>query len=281
MEPRARLSRHEVATGTIAGPSEVQSMRRSSVTTSTVLALAAVALAAVAVASPALAGRAQPASQGAGLVPAVNAGSSSEPSITVHGTGTVTLTPDMASVVLGVDSRQSSAKAAQAGASVAMNAVIAAVKKHNVAAADMATVNVSLGPVYDYNNNSQKLVGWDANQSLSVKVRNLSDTGSLIDDAVAAGATQVQGVSLTVANPDTATAQARTAAVADAKARAQALATAAGVTLGSPISISETSAPSPTPVPAMAAGAAVDKSLTIVPGSFEVTVEVDITYAID
>jgi uncharacterized protein YggE len=255
-------------------------MRRSSVTTSTVLALAAVALAAVAVASPALAGRAQPAPQG-GLVPAVNAGTSSEPSITVHGTGTVTLTPDMASVVLGVDSRQPSAKAAQAGASSAMNAVIAAVRKHNVAAADMATVNVSLGPVYDYSNSSQKLVGWDANQSLSVKVRNLSDTGSLIDDAVTAGATQVQGVSLTVANPDTATAQARTAAVADAKARAQALATAAGVTLGSPVSISETSAPSPMAVPAMAAGAAVDKSLTIVPGSFEVTVDVDITYAID
>ncbi len=258
-------------------------MRRTSLTGSTMLALGALVLAAAAIASPALAGRAQPAPAGAGLVPAVDASNAStdQPSITVHGTGTITLTPDMATVILGVDARQSTAKAAQAAASASMNAVIAAVKRHNIAAADMATVSISLGPVYDYNGNAQKLVGWEAMQSLSVKDRNLNDTGSLIDDAVAAGANSVQGVTLSVADPSAATAQARAAAVADAKARAQGLASAAGVTLGSPISIEETSAPTPTPVAVAAPAGGAMASTPIVPGSFEVTVTVDITYAID
>ena len=101
-------------------------MRRTSLTGSTVLALGALVLAAAAIASPALAGRAQPALAGGSLVPAVNASdATSQPAITVHGTGTVTLTPDMATVILGVDARQSTAKAAQAAASASMNAVIA------------------------------------------------------------------------------------------------------------------------------------------------------------
>ena len=257
-------------------------MRRTSLTGSTIVALGALALAAAAIASPALAGRAQPAPAGGSLLPAVNASdATAQPSITVHGTGTVTLTPDMATVVLGVQAQASTAKAAQSNASASMNAVIAAVKRHNIAAADMATVNISLGPVYDYSGNSQKLVGWQASQSLSVKDRNLNDTGSLIDDAVAAGANSVQGVTLSVADPSAATAQARAAAVADAKARAQGLASAAGVTLGSPIAIEETSAPSPTPVAMAAPAAGAMASTPIVPGSFDVTVTVDITYAID
>jgi len=254
-------------------------MRRTPLGPSTFLALAALVLAAAALASPALAGMTRPAPAG-GQLPAV-AGSSTEPAVTVHGTGTVTLTPDMATVVLGADAQSSSAKTAQANASALMNAVIAAVKKHGIAPADMATVNVSLGPVYDYSNGSQKMTGYRASQSLQVKVRKLNDTGSLIDDAVSAGATQIQGVSLSVADQDAATAQARTLAVADAKQKAEALAKAAGVTLGAPIALTETSSPMPAAVPAYAAGAAKDMSLSIVPGSFEVTVDVDVSYAID
>ena len=258
-------------------------MQGRSVTASTVLALCAVFLAAVALVSPALAGRDRTAGSG-GTAGAYLAASSDSPApaINVHGEGTVTLVPDMATVVLGVDARSSSAKSAQAAASTAMNGVVAAVRKHGIAAADMATLSVSLGPVYDYSGNSPRLTGYQASQSLQVKVRNLGDTGSLIDDAVAAGATQVQGVSLSVADPSAATAQARAAAVADAKAKADALAKAAGVTLGSPLSITETSSPGPIPLPYAAAAPLQDKSATqVVPGTFDVTVDVDVSYAIE
>lgn len=253
-------------------------MRRISIPASTALAICAVLIATVALASPALAGRTQP--PVTGNQPLSQA--TPMPGISVHGVGKVTLVPDMAIVVIGVDIREATAKAAQNHASSVMNGVIAAVKKHGIADADMATVNVSLGAVYDYSTNTQKLVGYQASQSLQVKVRKLADTGSLVDDAVAAGATSIQGISLTVANQDAAADQARALAIADAKSRAQALAKAANVTLGSVVSIDETSAPQPIAEARPAAGGAYDKaSLTIVPGSFDVTVEVDVTYGID
>jgi hypothetical protein len=255
-------------------------MRRISIPASTALAICAVLIAAVALAGPALAGRQAPTPAGGTALAEATAPTTG---ISVHGTGTVTLVPDMAVVTLGVDVRDTTAAAAQNHASTLMNAVIAAVKKHGIADADMATVNISLGAVYDYSTNTQKLVGYEASQTLSVKDRKLSDTGSLVDDAVTAGATSIQGISLTVADQGAAANQARALAVADATAKAQALAKAANVTLGSIQTISETSSPTPVPVAAAmpAAGKAFDASLTIVPGSFEVEVDVDMTFGID
>ena len=252
-------------------------MNRTRISSSTALALVAFALAALA-ASPVLAGAIRPSDPVAAPPAATDQGTSS--TISVTGTGTVTLTPDVATVIVGVSERASTAAAAQSEAASAMTAVIAAVKKHGIANADMATVNIGLSPVYDYSNNTQKLLGFQADQSLQVKVHNLSDTGALIDDAVAAGASNVQGISFSVSDTTAATAQARAAAIADAKTRAQELAQAAGVSLGGVVSISEVSAPTPMPV-AFAASPAADRASTpVVPGTTEVSVQVQVSYAI-
>jgi len=163
-----------------------------------------------------------------------------------------------------------------------MTKVIAAIKKLGIADADLVTQSVSLNPTYDYSNGaSPRLTGYSATQSLSVKVRDLTKVGDVIDAAVAAGANQVGGVSFSVADPAAATEQARTAAVADAKKRAETLAQAAGVTLGSPISITETSAPTPTPIyyGTDAAGAPAVKTPVEV-GTTDVTVQVQVVYSI-
>jgi hypothetical protein len=254
-------------------------MERTRFTTSTVLAIAALALAAVAVASPAFAGQ----GRGGGTTVSLAAADAAQVrSITVHGTGRITLTPDMATVDLGVSTRAATASAAQESAATKMTAVLASVRTFGIADRDLATVSVSLSPMYDYNDGNQKLTGYEATQTLEVKVHKLGDTGRLIDSAVAAGASIVQGISLTVSDPAAATSQARNAAVADAKARATALAQAAGVSLGAPISITEGSSPLPTPIPyAMAAAPAADKSVTpIVPGTTEIDLDVEVVYAI-
>jgi hypothetical protein len=253
-------------------------MERTRFTTTTVLAIAALALAAVAIASPALAS----AGRGGTTVALAPADAAQVRSITVHGTGRVTLTPDMATVDLGVSTRAATASAAQESAATKMTAVLAAVRSFGIADKDLATVSVNLSPTYDYNDGNQKLTGYEASQTLEVKVHKLGDTGSLIDSAVTAGASIVQGISLTVSDPAAATAQARTAAMADAKARAAALAQSAGVSLGAPISITEGSSPLPTPMPfAMGAAPAADKASTpIVPGTTEIDLDVEVVFAI-
>lgn len=218
--------------------------------------------------------------------PDVVAAASGDPThgITVQGTATISLKPDQASISLGVDAQASTAAQAQANASKAMAAVIAAVKGQGVADADLATQGISLNPSYGDQapNGSPRVTGYQADQSVSVKVHDLDKVGPVIDAGVAAGATSVGGISFSLADPTVATNQARGMAVNDAHARAQALATAAGVTLGAPISITEESATQP-PIyyGALDAAAAPGKVATPVqPGTTDVTVTINVVYSI-
>jgi uncharacterized protein len=251
-------------------------MKRPGLTLTTVLALAAILLAGVALAAPALAssGR-QQANQ---VVPNPDASTPPARTITVHGTGRVAVTPDQATVVIGVVERASTAGAAQSAAAGKMAAVIASLKKDGIAEADIRTVSIGLGPVYDYTDNTQKLIAYEANQAVEVKVRKLDATGKVVDNAVAAGASQIQSISLTYADPSGPMAQARASAVAAAKAKAQGLASAAGYTLGVAVTITESTGDY-SPVPLGYGAGAPDKAATpVMAGSIEITVDVDISY---
>ncbi len=227
-----------------------------------------------------------PALLGSVRSPGVVAAASGDPThgITVQGTAIISLKPDMATLSLGVDTQAATAALAQSNASKAMAAVIDAVKKQGVADVDLATQGINLNPMYGDQavNGSARVTGYQASQSLSVKVHDLEKVGPVIDAGVAAGATSVGGVGFSLADPTSATDQARQMAVNDAHKRAQALASAAGVTLGAPISITEELATQP-PV-YYAAGVASDKAglapTPIQAGTTDVTVTVDVVYQI-
>jgi uncharacterized protein YggE len=208
---------------------------------------------------------------------------SSVQGITVNGTGTVTIKPDLATITIGVQAQAPSAADAQGIASAAMAKVVDAIKGNGIAEADIATQWVSLEPQYNYKNDGSTptVIGYVSNQTVSVKVRDLARVGPVIDTAVAAGANQVSGISFSVADPSAAASQARATAIADAKARATELANAAGVTLGAATMITEVSAPGPIPYEYRAAAPAADGAGTpILPGTTEVQVDVEVTYAI-
>ena len=210
---------------------------------------------------------------------------SSVQGITVNGTGKVTIKPDLATITIGVQAQANSAADAQANASAAMVKVVDAIKGNGIAEADIATQWVSLEPQYNYKNNSSEpptVIGYVSNQTVSVKVRDLTKVGPVIDTAVGAGANQVSGISFSVADPAAAASQARAAAIADAKTRATELANAAGVTLGAATMITEVSAPGPVPYEYRGAAPAADEAGTpILPGTTEVQVDVEVTYAIE
>jgi uncharacterized protein len=203
--------------------------------------------------------------------------------ITVQGTGKVSLTPDLATLSIGIQAQGSTAAKTQSAASAAMTKVIAAVKAKGIAQKDLATAWLSLGPQYDYSGGSTlpRIIGYQATQSLSITVRKIDDTGPIIDAAVSAGANTVSGITFSVADPVAATAQARTAAITDAKARAAALASAAGVSVGSPLSITETSAPAPTPYVYDKAAVSGIIATPIQLGTTDIEVDVVVTFAIE
>ena len=206
-----------------------------------------------------------------------------EHTISVSGNGKVTLSPDTADIHLGVVASGKTVRSVRQQAASSMTAVIAALKKLGIADKDIQTSWVSLQPTYDYNIGSfpAKVTGYQFSNAIAVTVRDLDKVGDAIDDALAAGATTLDGISFRVADEASAEAQARTAAMTDAKAKAQALATAAGVTITGVASISETVAPTPYPVYYGAAQAAgKDTSTPVQPGSTDVTITVAVTYLI-
>jgi uncharacterized protein len=194
----------------------------------------------------------------------------------------VLLRPDTADVRLGVVIQRPTATEARTAAATAMNGVIDVIRKAGIDEKDIQTAMLSLQPVYDYNKNSNPppLIGFQVTNTVHIVVRDLAKVGTLVDDAIAAGATSVDGVSFRVENPTEAEAQARKAAVEDARAKANALAAAAGVTIVGVSAVSEQSAPMPYPMAyeRQAAAAADGGSTPIQPGQAEVAVTVLVVF---
>lgn len=207
-----------------------------------------------------------------------------EHTISVSGTGSVVISPDIADLRLGVTITAKTVKDARAGNARAMTAVIASLKKLGIADKDIQTTILSLQPVYDYSSNSSapRLTGYILSNAIAVTIRDLDKVGDAIDGALAAGATTMDGVTFRVADQAAAEKQAREAAMAEAKAKAQTLASAAGVTIKGVASISETVAPVPYPVyyGAMAGAATRDVATPVQPGTNEVSVTVAVVYVI-
>lgn len=232
----------------------------------TLVALAAVVVGAVTVGRPALAANS----------------TTPEHTISVSGTGTVTISPDIADLRLGVMAQRKTVAEARAAAADAMTGVIAALKKAGIADRDITTAVLSLSPTYDTTpSTTPRIVGYQLTNIVAVTIRNLDTVGPAIDGAMAAGATTMDGVTFRVSDPAGAERQAREQAMADAKSKAGQLASAAGVSIIGVSAISETSGPQPWPVsyagPLLEGG----KATPVQPGTTDVTVTVSVTYLID
>ncbi len=202
--------------------------------------------------------------------------------ISVAGTGTVTLVPDVADLHVGVVVQRPKVKDARAAAATAMQGVVKALRAAGVAERDIQTTTLSLQPVYDYRSNgaAPKITGYELRNGVVATVRDLEKVADAVDGALTAGGTTLDGLTFRVDDPSGAEAQARTQAMKAARARADALAAAAGVTIVGVASISEQSAPAPWPVPYAAARAADEAVTPILPGTSDVTVTVAVVYLI-
>jgi len=169
--------------------------------------------------------------------------------ISVSGEGKVTANPDIAALSFGVQTgRQETAQIAMEQLSKSMNAVIEAVKAQGIEQKDIKTESLSLYPAFDWTDGEQIPRGFEANQSLRVKVRNLEKIGSVLSAATAAGANQAGGVSFTIDDPEELLAEARSLAIDDAKEKAANLAGKLGVTLGKLKGFGEGGAYNPLPM---------------------------------
>lgn len=205
-------------------------------------------------------------------------------SITVPGTATVLVEPDVASVRLGVDIIRDTAGAARESAAKTMTDVLAAVLKMGVARRDVRTALVSLSPTIDYSAKGEaRVTGYQVNNTISVTLRNLDKAGALIDAALGAGASTLDSLDFQLADPTLAADEARTAAMVDARRRATTIARAAGAKLGRVIAATEGerfAGPAPMPIARMAMKAE-SASTPVESGSQEISVSLTVSFALD
>ena len=160
--------------------------------------------------------------------------------ITVTGEGKIQVMPDVAEIHFGVTTGpQTTAKAASDKVAADMEKILAAVKAKGVADKDITTENFSLNPMYDWTDGRQRLRGYEATQSLRVKVRDLDAVGDVLTAATDNGANQAGGVQFTLDDPEGKKDEARTEAIANAKKKAEALAAQLGQDLGDVQSFNE------------------------------------------
>lgn len=216
----------------------------------------------------------------------VNASSDQSRTVRVSATGQAEAVPDAARASLTVEvTDPASAEQAQGDAAVATTAVLDALTAAGVADADVSTQGVSVSPQYTYTDNGQQLVGYRASQTIEATLRDLSTAGSILDSVVSAGgnAVRVDSFSTFVTDPTGAAKAARAQAVEIAQAQAQQYADLLGFTLGEVISVSEsTSTVGPPPIAyADEAAPSAEKVPTpIEPGTTEISVTLDISWAI-
>ena len=223
-----------------------------------------------------------------GIAGAQDARPSREPVIRVAAEGEASIAPDMALLSLAVMRTAKTADAALAANNAAMKEVLASLRTSGIADRDVQTSNFSIQPQYrqeqpkDGSMPPPQVVGYEVSNMVSVRVRDLSKLGGLIDSSVKLGVNQGGQISFTNDKPDAVLADARKAAVADALARAKTLSEAAGVKLGRVVEISEGSPMTmPAPVMRMSMAKEMSDAAPIASGENSYSVTVNVTFAID
>ena len=179
-------------------------------------------------------------------------GESSIPAtISFSGHGEVTARPDIANIYFTIRKESKTAKDAQAGVATIEKKALDFLKTKYVDEKDIKTANASVYPKYDYVRKlcpqveasgvispaydcggKQVLAGYEASESITVKIRNVDDAGEVMQGLGGTGVSDLNGPNFAIDKEDDLKAQARKKAIDDAKEKAEVLAGDLGVRLG-------------------------------------------------
>jgi uncharacterized protein YggE len=209
--------------------------------------------------------------------------------ITITGTGTVTMPPDEVTMYMGVQTTSNDAATAQQINAEKMEQVIKALQDAGIAKDDIETAGYSIYPVRDYYYGAYPvsepedpgITSYVVSNQLKVSIKDIDDVGSIIDTAVAAGANEVNSITFTLSDEtrQKAREQALKNAVKAAELDADALAVALGVRITEAVQASTSGGSFAGPAPAVEYAVAESKSSTpIQPGDVSVSAYVTVMY---
>lgn len=205
--------------------------------------------------------------------------------VTVTGTGEAQAPPDQAQVSAGVDSFADTVVAASRDNESAVSRIMDALAKQGIDEKDIGTTNYSIWAEQNYNESGkQRVTGYHVSNIVVVTIKDIAKVGEVLAAVTQAGANAVNGIQFSVADTQALENQARERAMADAHRRAESLTDLAGVSLGEVVALSTSTRPDfGGPVMARRVMEMSDSQApvpTITPGQQNVSVQIQVTYAI-
>lgn len=216
--------------------------------------------------------------------------------ISVRAEGEAVATPDIATFSFTVRETAKDAASVQQAMSDKANKAIAYLKENGIEDKDIKTENYTTNPKYDYQGgvcnggictpSKQILSGYEASESVSVKVRDTAKAGTLLTGIAGLSVGEVSSLSFTIDDTDALKAKAKADAIKKAKADAEATAKNLGVHLGKIVGFYEESdgdlyrSASVAPTMMKAEGFAGNVAPDLEKGEQKVTSAVSITYEV-
>jgi len=161
--------------------------------------------------------------------------------ITVQGSSSITVSPTIAYVSIGVTTFNKDAAAAQRENAIKMDRVYKTLASLGIKKDKIKTVNYNISPRYDYKNNVATLAGYNVINSIRLTVTDLKKVSDVLDMTVKEGVNQSNSISFGVTDEerDKLYLQALSQAVSNAKGKANTIAAAAGIAISKPANIIE------------------------------------------
>ncbi len=204
--------------------------------------------------------------------------------VSVSGTGRVTLVPDRFTFNAGVQTMAPTVDAAVNENNERVARVIAALKAAGAKSEEIQTSGFSIYPQQDYSQQGQppRLLGYHVNNTVTVRKKEIASASKLLQVAIGAGVNTASGLNFEVSDPNRGRDQGLKAAFDDARAKASLLARAAGRTLGRVTNITEGTEVTPPPRPmmgrVMAAKAEAVSEVPVESGTQELSFSVSVVF---
>lgn len=209
--------------------------------------------------------------------------------INVSGEGKVSVSPDLATITLGLETNGKDVSEITKESTASMNKIIEELKALGLESADIQTTQYSVNPRYDYTDKGRVDDGYQIEQNIEVKIRDFDKIANVITIATENGANVINNLQFSIEDEQKAKNDAREKAIAQAKQKAQEIAQETGIKLGKIINFYESSSSSDNPiyysVKSMSSAVALEDSAmgvssNIESGEQEVTVTVNLVYKV-
>lgn len=197
--------------------------------------------------------------------------------MTVTGIGTVSAQPDVAKINLGVETQDLELTKAQQENAQTLNQVIDSLVQMGIPRDNIQTVDYYIYPQYDYVDGKQEFRGYQVTHTIQVTIKDLSQTGKVIDTAVQNGANRASNIEFTIDNPQQFYNQALNRALENAVSKAQTIANQMNLNLDpTPTQIVEELLQGAAPPQTLVKSASTNSATTQVePGQLDITARVE------